>query len=34
MPILVTAMFTFPLGGDAALLPRTAALTEARPTHG
>ena len=29
MPILVTAMFTFPLGADAALLPRTAALTEA-----
>jgi ribosomal-protein-serine acetyltransferase len=29
MPILVTAMFTFPLGEDAALLPRTAALTEA-----
>jgi len=29
MPILVTAMFTFPLGADAALLPRTAALTDA-----
>jgi RimJ/RimL family protein N-acetyltransferase len=29
MPILATAMFTFPLGADAALLPRTAALTEA-----
>ena len=29
MPILATAMFTFRLGADAALLPRTAALTEA-----
>jgi ribosomal-protein-serine acetyltransferase len=29
MPMLVTAMFTFPLGADAALLPRTAALTGA-----
>ena len=29
MPILVQAMFTFPLGEDAALLPRTAALTDA-----
>lgn len=29
MPALVTAMFTFSLGEDAALLPRTAALTDA-----
>jgi ribosomal-protein-serine acetyltransferase len=29
MPALVTAMFTFPLGEDAALLLRTAALTDA-----
>lgn len=29
MPMLVTAMFRFPLGEDAALLPQTAALTEA-----
>jgi ribosomal-protein-serine acetyltransferase len=29
MPTLVATMFTFPLGDDAALLPRTAALTDA-----
>jgi ribosomal-protein-serine acetyltransferase len=29
MPSLVTAMFTFPLGEDAALLPRTPALADA-----
>ena len=27
MPVLVTPMFTFPLDEDAALLPRTTALT-------